>query len=968
VTRTLKILAIALGVIVLGIVVLAVALVLLVDPNDYKEEIVQAVKEQTGRELKIEGDLKLSLFPWLGLETGALELANAPGFGKQPFARVAAAGVKVKLLPLLRKELQVNTILIDGLRLQLTRNKAGKTNWDDLGSAETKPPAGTKQAAPDAPTSPAIGALTVGGIDVRNGEIRWRDEQSNTHYTLRNLELKSGQLALDRPLDLTLAFDLESETPPIRTPVKLQTRAKLDLEQQKLDVSKLELAVSELALSASLQATNIETAPLVKGRIEIPSFNARELLKRLGVDYEPASKDALRKFSLKSEFTADLGNQGLKVSTLALAVDDIAINAVLQGSRVLDAPQWSGRVEIPSFRPDALLALLTIEARPPWKDAFAQGALQAEFNADLGRETVQLASLSLAADQLRVTGNLEAARIKNDPVVHGHVSVPPFDPRGLMKTLGLPYQPASPDVLRQVSLTSDFSADVAARALTMSQLALAVDDMAVTGDLRGTQIVDAPKWSGNFEIPRFRPDMLLALLMIEAPPPWRSAFAQGTLKASFDADVARQTVDVTALSLSADEVTLTGTLQARDWQTAPRVNGQIAIPPLNLQALLAKLGVAANIADRKALRRVAVKSKVNASRQNLVLNNLEARLDDTRLTGKLAINNLARPAYSFDLKLDEIDLDRYLPAPAAPAPGGRASSAAATATGAPAAVLPIETLRQLKLDGHAAIGKLKAFGLHSSQVDVKLKAQGGVLTIGPNQAKLYGGRYEGQTTLNAREKVPQYLMKEKLSGIDLRPFLKDAEIHDKLSGKGNLVLDLKARGFAGPGITRTLSGTMAVDVRNGEIEGINLQKSINQARAQYAQLRGKAVPVLPDARDATVFTRLSGNVVLNNGIATNNDLKMEGANLRATGKGTINLPAQTIRYRLHVTVAEGASRQGTTVPVDVTGSLAEPTYSVAWNEVLKEQVDKKIEQKKQEKKQELEDKLKEKLRKKFKLF
>ncbi len=161
---------------------------------------------------------------------------------------------------------------------------------------------------------------------------------------------------------------------------------------------------------------------------------------------------------------------------------------------------------------------------------------------------------------------------------------------------------------------------------------------------------------------------------------------------------------------------------------------------------------------------------------------------------------------------------------------------------------------------------------------------------------------------------------------------------------------------------------MALDVRNGEIEGINLQQSINQARTQYAQLRGKAVPVVPDARDATVFTRLTGTATLKNGIATNNDLMMDGANLRATGKGTIDLPAQTINYRLHVTLAEEASRKGTTVPVDVTGSLAEPSYSVAWNEVLKDQLEKKIEQKKEDKKQELEDKLKEKLRKKYKLF
>ncbi len=127
--KALKILVIALGV---AIVALAITVALLIDPNDYKDEIIAAVKENTGRELRIEGDLKLSLFPWLGLETGGIELANAPGFGEQPFARVAAAGVRVKVLPLLQRELVVDSVTLDGLVLNLMRNRAGTTNWQDL--------------------------------------------------------------------------------------------------------------------------------------------------------------------------------------------------------------------------------------------------------------------------------------------------------------------------------------------------------------------------------------------------------------------------------------------------------------------------------------------------------------------------------------------------------------------------------------------------------------------------------------------------------------------------------------------------------------------------------------------------------------------------------------------------------------------------------------------------------------------
>jgi len=105
--RPVKIAAGVVAALVVLVIAVGIVISLVIDPNDYKDEIVQAVKTRTGRDLTIGGDIKLSLFPWLGVELKALELSNAPGFGAQPFARVQAVGVKARLLPLLRKKLEV---------------------------------------------------------------------------------------------------------------------------------------------------------------------------------------------------------------------------------------------------------------------------------------------------------------------------------------------------------------------------------------------------------------------------------------------------------------------------------------------------------------------------------------------------------------------------------------------------------------------------------------------------------------------------------------------------------------------------------------------------------------------------------------------------------------------------------------------------------------------------------------------
>src|SRR5580698_8292583 len=116
-----------------GIVALSGAVLLgvwlLVNPNAYKGKIAAAVKESTGRELKLPGDIKLSVLPWVALELGPASLGNPPGFSDEPFLSFAHASVRVRLLPLLHQRLEVARIEVDGLDLRLRKNAHGRGNW-----------------------------------------------------------------------------------------------------------------------------------------------------------------------------------------------------------------------------------------------------------------------------------------------------------------------------------------------------------------------------------------------------------------------------------------------------------------------------------------------------------------------------------------------------------------------------------------------------------------------------------------------------------------------------------------------------------------------------------------------------------------------------------------------------------------------------------------------------------------------
>ncbi len=215
----------------------------------------------------------------------------------------------------------------------------------------------------------------------------------------------------------------------------------------------------------------------------------------------------------------------------------------------------------------------------------------------------------------------------------------------------------------------------------------------------------------------------------------------------------------------------------------------------------------------------------------------------------MEIRNFASPAVRFDLALDKIDLDRYLEDEQTSKPAtGSTKSTPAPAADQPPVVLPLTTLRSLDLNGKFRIQEMKVLGLRSKDAQIKLHAKNGLITLGPNQAKLYSGNYSGNTALDVRGKTPQLKMDEKLEQVQIGPLLKDMQLFDNYTGTGNIGLKLSAQGFDADQIKRTLNGTVAIAFHDGKIEGMDLIKLIEQARALRDAARGKPVAVKTSRR------------------------------------------------------------------------------------------------------------------------
>ena len=98
-----------------GLFLLVVAALLIVpmfvDVQKYKPEIEKKVAEATGRPFALGGDLHLSLFPWAGISCSDIRLGNPPGFTEKEFVTVESIEVRVKLVPLISKDIQGRFVL-----------------------------------------------------------------------------------------------------------------------------------------------------------------------------------------------------------------------------------------------------------------------------------------------------------------------------------------------------------------------------------------------------------------------------------------------------------------------------------------------------------------------------------------------------------------------------------------------------------------------------------------------------------------------------------------------------------------------------------------------------------------------------------------------------------------------------------------------------------------------------------------
>jgi AsmA protein len=417
--RAVKIVAWVLGGLVGFVVLGAAALLLWVDPNDYRGEIERRVGAATGRSMRIAGDLDLKVFPWLAIRVADVTLGNPPGYGSEPFLVVKRADVGVKLLPLLKGELEVRRIGLEGVAVSLVSRGTGQNNWQDLISD-------TSGDAPDE----AGRRTTIAGVDVKDATLSYRDEEADSLTRLSRLEFQTGALGGEEPVPVRLAFDHDDGTqaPVTRVAVEASLRLSdegslaelsslvlkartgddgpeislrspklvLDWGAETLARSSLEVSYGDLPLRVTAEGTGLFSRPVVAGTLEIDRVSPREFMPSLGLEV-PRTRDpeALKAFRLKGAYR--LTGETAHVRDLELELDDTKVRGQW-GLENLDTKAMSFDLRVDTIDVDRY--------REPEPEKAAQGG--GEPPVELPREAIRAlhARGILKVQQAKLSGML----------------------------------------------------------------------------------------------------------------------------------------------------------------------------------------------------------------------------------------------------------------------------------------------------------------------------------------------------------------------------------------------------------------------------------------------------------------------------------------------------------------------------------------------------------------------------------
>jgi AsmA protein len=343
--------------------------------------------------------------------------------------------------------------------------------------------------------------------------------------------------------------------------------------------------------------------------------------------------------------------------------------------------------------------------------------------------------------------------------------------------------------------------------------------------------------------------------------------------------------------------------------------------------------------DPKALNRIALKTHVKADAAKVSLTKGTIKLDQSNMKFSVSASDFSRPNLKFDLDLDQIDLDRYMPPPIDQSPTEKAAGKAKSTS----PKTDYTPLRRMILNGTTKIGQLTVNKAKIQEVLLQIKASDGIIKLDPMNLKMYQGNATGKVVLNVVKDTPKSDLKLRINDIQVNPLLMDVLEKDFLEGRTNADIKLAMVGDAPEQIKKSLNGKGDLRFNDGAIVGIDLASMARNIKSAF----GASKP--GGERPRTDFTELSIPFTIKNGVTNTPQSSLKSPFIRINAAGTADLVQETLDFRVEPKAiasikgqGDASQRSGLMVPILVSGTFSTPKFRPDLSAAAKQKIEKQI--------------------------
>jgi len=329
--------------------------------------------------------------------------------------------------------------------------------------------------------------------------------------------------------------------------------------------------------------------------------------------------------------------------------------------------------------------------------------------------------------------------------------------------------------------------------------------------------------------------------------------------------------------------------------------------------------------DPEALTKVALKATLKGSPDKVSLSQGALDLDESKLDFSLNAKEFSKPDLAFDLNLDKINVDRYLPPSSQKSAAKEEKGIAAPAASKKTDYAP---LRKMVVNGTVKVGMLTAMGAKVEDVNVKISGKNGIIHVDPLTAKAYQGGVTAKSALDVRQDVPKTSVDFQTKGVQAGPLVRDVLKKDLIEGTANADASIQMEGDDPEVIKKNLDGKGQFVFTDGAVKGIDLAGMARDAKAAFGLAKeGEQKP-------KTDFSELNAPFTITKGLVNTTGTTMNSPLLRVLATGKANLVDESLDLRVETKLVgslkgqgDTKEREGITVPILVTGTFSSPSFA-----------------------------------------